>query len=274
MESTRQNAPIPDKKFDSIERMRTNVLDMARERGLEIQGKINNHFNELLKKEKRKIVGKEVKSAARQFRRRRKQTEADVKKEIRDARRWRIDIAKEEKRRRKEVLYWKEEASRWKKENRRLKRNLKAREKRAEVNRKIAENRWRGKKKYAKLQAKVGDELKKIWEIRRSETLKPVLAKHAIEGKVKKITKELKRQSEGLDWEETEFPTPINDIKKFEKNNDICINVFSGDDKTKVYPIRVSGKANPKKFFSSLTGEDVSGDDYRRAQKKKEYVEE
>jgi hypothetical protein len=55
--------------------MRTNVLEMARERGLEIEGKINNHFDELTKKEKRKIVGKEVKSAARQFRKRRKQTE-------------------------------------------------------------------------------------------------------------------------------------------------------------------------------------------------------
>jgi hypothetical protein len=60
--------------------MRTNVLEMARERGLEIEGKINNHFDELIKKEKRKIVGKEVKSAARQFRKRRKQTEDNAKR--------------------------------------------------------------------------------------------------------------------------------------------------------------------------------------------------
>ena len=80
MESTRQNAPISDRKFDSIKRMRTNVLEMARERGLEIEGKINNHFDELIKKEKRKIVGKEVKSAARQFRKRRKQTEDNAKR--------------------------------------------------------------------------------------------------------------------------------------------------------------------------------------------------
>ena len=47
MEFTRQNAPISDKKFTSLERMRTNVLEKARERGLEIEGKINNHFDEL-----------------------------------------------------------------------------------------------------------------------------------------------------------------------------------------------------------------------------------
>jgi hypothetical protein len=99
MEFTKQNAPISDKKFTSIERMRTNVLEKARERGLE--EKINNHFDELLKKEKRKIIGKEVKSAARQFQIRRKQTEANARKEIRDTKKWRTDIAKEEKRRRK-----------------------------------------------------------------------------------------------------------------------------------------------------------------------------
>jgi hypothetical protein len=38
--------------------MRTNVLEKARERGLEIEGKINNHFDELIRKEKRKIIGK------------------------------------------------------------------------------------------------------------------------------------------------------------------------------------------------------------------------
>ncbi|CAB3988227.1 Hypothetical predicted protein [Paramuricea clavata] len=94
--------------------MRTNVLEKARERGLEIEEKINNHFDELLKKEKRRIIGKELKSAARQFQRRRKQTEADVRKVIRDAKRWKSDIAKEERRRRKEVTDWKTEAQKWK----------------------------------------------------------------------------------------------------------------------------------------------------------------
>jgi hypothetical protein len=185
MEFTRQNAPISDKKFASLERMRTNVLEKARERGLKIEKKINNHFNELLKKEKRKVIGKEAKSAARQFQRRRKQTEANVRKAIRDTKKWKTDIAKEEKRRRKEVTDWKAEAQKWKKETQRLRRNAKVRERRAEENRRIAEGKWRGKKKFARLQLKVGDKLSKIWEKPR-EILKPILAKHAIKGKVKK----------------------------------------------------------------------------------------
>ena len=120
--------PNPNKKFTSIERMRTNVLEKSRERGLKIEEKINNHFDELLRKEKRKIIGKEVTSAATQFQRRRKQTEANARKEIRDAKKWKRDINKEEKRRRKEVTDWKAEAQKWKKETQRLRRHAKARE--------------------------------------------------------------------------------------------------------------------------------------------------
>ena len=185
MESTKQNAPISDRKFASIERMRTNVLEKARERGLKIEEKINNHFDELLRKEKRKVIEKEVKSAARQFQRRRKQTEANARKVIRDTKKWKTDITKEEKRRRKEVTDWKAEAQKWKKESQRLRRNAKARERRAEENRRIAGGRWKGKKKFARLQLKVGDKLSKIWEKPR-EILKPILTKHALKKKVKK----------------------------------------------------------------------------------------
>jgi hypothetical protein len=181
MEFTRQNAPISDKKSESIERMRTNVLEKDRERGLEIEGKINNHFYELLKKEKRKITGKEVKPVARQFRKRRKQTEANARKEIRDTRKWKSDIAKEEKRRRKEVTDWKVEAQKWKKETQRLRRNARARERRAEENRRIAEGKWRGKKKFAKLQLKLGDKLNKIRNQRSRLSFTPTITdiKHA-----------------------------------------------------------------------------------------------
>ena len=185
MNTSNPSIPISDRKFTSIERMRTNVLEKARERGLKIEEKINNHFDELLKKEKRKVIGKEVKSAARQFQRRRKQTEANARKEIRDAKKWKSDITKEEKRRRKEVTDWKAEAQKWKKETQRLRRNAKARERRAEENRRIAEGKWKGKKKFAKLQLKVGDKLSKISEKPR-EILKPILAKHAFNKKVKK----------------------------------------------------------------------------------------
>jgi hypothetical protein len=185
MESTKQNAPISDRKFASIERMRTNVLEKARERGLKIEAKINSHFDEILKKEKRKVIGKEVKTVARQFQRRRKQTEVNTRKEIRDAKKWKSDITKEEKRRRKEVRDWKAEAQKWKKESQRLRRNAKARERRAEENSRIEEGKLQGKRKFGRIQLKVGDKLSKIWE-RPREILKSILAKHAIKGKVKK----------------------------------------------------------------------------------------
>ena len=135
MNTSNPSISISDKKFATTERMRTNVLEKARERGLKIEEKINNHFDELLKKEKRKVIGKEVGSAARQFQRRRKQTETNARKEIRDTKKWRTDIAKEEKRRRKEVTDWKAEAQKWKKETQQLRRNKRARERRAEESR-------------------------------------------------------------------------------------------------------------------------------------------
>jgi hypothetical protein len=165
--------------------MRTNVLEKARERGLEIEEKINNHFDELLKKEKRKAIGKEIKTVARQFQRRRKQTEANARKEIRDAKKWKRDITKEEKRRRKE-------------------------------------------------------------------------------------------QSRSLNWEGTEFPTPLNNIKKFEDNNNIGVNVFSADESLKVYPLRVSGKTDPIRLFlwknhysvikdmSRLAGSQISKNEHKK----------
>ena len=161
--------------------MRTNVLEKARERGLEIEEKINNHFDELLKKKKRRVIGKEVKTTARQFQRRRKQTEADARKAIRDTMRWKTDIAKEEKRRRKEVTDWKAEAQKWKKESQRLRRNAKARERRAEENRRIEEGKWKGKKKFARLQLKLEDKLNKVWSKRSRLSFTPTITdiKHA-----------------------------------------------------------------------------------------------
>ena len=181
MNTYNPSIPISDKKSESIERMRTDVLEKARERGLKIEKKINNHFDELLKKEKRKVIGKEVKSAARQFQRRRKQTEANARTEIRSAKRWKRDITKEEKRRRKEDTDWKAEAQKWKKETQRQRRNAKSRERRAEENRRIAEGKWKGKKKFARLQLKLGDKLNKICSQRSRLNFTPTITdiKHA-----------------------------------------------------------------------------------------------
>ena len=75
------------------------------------------------------------------------------------------------------------------------------------------------------------------WAITRA--LNPV-DKHSI-----RVTKILKMQAEKLNWEGLEFPTKVKDIHKFEKRNNINVNVFSYDDETKkVYTLRLSKTNN------------------------------
>ena len=53
-----------------------------------------------------------------------------------------------------------------------------------------------------------------------------------------RITKELKRQSERLNWGGLKFPVELKEIKNFEKNNpDISINVFGYE--ANIYPLRI-----------------------------------
>ena len=63
------------------------------------------------------------------------------------------------------------------------------------------------------------------------------------------ISKELKEQSKELNWEGTEFPTPLNNIKKFEEDNNIGVNVFSADESQKVYPLKLTKQSNPINLF-------------------------
>ena len=61
----------------------------------------------------------------------------------------------------------------------------------------------------------------------------------------KRVTKILKMQAEKLNWKGIEFPTKVKDIHKFEKQNNINVNVFSYDDETKkVYTLRLSKTNN------------------------------
>ena len=64
-----------------------------------------------------------------------------------------------------------------------------------------------------------------------------------------RISKELKEQSKELNWEGTEFPTPLNNIKKFEEDNNIGVNVFSADESQKVYPLKLTKQSNPINLF-------------------------
>ena len=93
-------------------------------------------------------------------------------------------------------------------------------------------------RKKAIINMKNNDDERFMWAVTR--------ALNPIEHNLERISKELKEQSKGLDWEGTEFPTPLNNIKKFEENYNIGVNVFSADESLKVYPLRLTGKSDPK----------------------------
>ena len=64
-------------------------------------------------------------------------------------------------------------------------------------------------------------------------------ARHPVDVHPERITKELKDQSERLDWSGLKFPVKLNQIGIFEKNNpSISINVFGFE--SFVYPLRIS----------------------------------
>ncbi|CAB3996294.1 Hypothetical predicted protein, partial [Paramuricea clavata] len=64
-----------------------------------------------------------------------------------------------------------------------------------------------------------------------------------------RITRILREQAEELDWEGIEFPTPLNNIKKFERNNNVGVNVFGLDGSHKVCPLRISSNTDSINLF-------------------------
>ena len=66
-----------------------------------------------------------------------------------------------------------------------------------------------------------------------------------------RISKELKQHASKLNWNGIEFPTPCTEqqFKTFEKNNGIGINVYSADEKDRVYPLFVSHAENTINLF-------------------------
>ena len=66
-----------------------------------------------------------------------------------------------------------------------------------------------------------------------------------------RITKELKDQSERLDWSGLKFPVKLDQIVIFEKfNPQISINVFGFEDRV-VYPLRLSKSKNEQTVICS-----------------------
>ena len=68
-------------------------------------------------------------------------------------------------------------------------------------------------------------------------------ALNPVEKNPKRVTKELRKQAEELNWNGITFPVTLNEIDKFERNNtDLSVNVFGyeGSMKRFVYPLRIS----------------------------------
>ena len=63
---------------------------------------------------------------------------------------------------------------------------------------------------------------------------------HPVDKKPQWITRDLRRQTHQHNWTDISFPTPLHQIRKFEKNNDVLVNVFRWDEVNElVHPIRI-----------------------------------
>ncbi|KAE9522375.1 hypothetical protein AGLY_017206 [Aphis glycines] len=58
----------------------------------------------------------------------------------------------------------------------------------------------------------------------------------------------INKKKSGLNFNCINYPTPINQIKKFEKINNVSVNVYSCDDKNQIYPLHVSNKEKSDHF--------------------------
>jgi len=64
---------------------------------------------------------------------------------------------------------------------------------------------------------------------------------NVVDKNAKRIDKTLRKQAERLKWDGMEFPVCLQDIGKFEKSNDLSVNVF-GYEKGYVYPLMISSE--------------------------------
>ena len=73
-------------------------------------------------------------------------------------------------------------------------------------------------------------------------------ALNPVQGNPERITKELRAQADKLDWSNIEFPVAVDEnvIRKFERNNNVSVNIFGYDDKDGVSPLIVSKHASER----------------------------
>ena len=89
------------------------------------------------------------------------------------------------------------------------------------------------KNKKATINMKCGDEESFKWAVTRA--LNPTIKSS------ERITKVLTQQSKSYNWEGIDFPTPLEQIETFEKNNNLLINVFTlNEEKGCIQSLRMS----------------------------------
>jgi len=80
-------------------------------------------------------------------------------------------------------------------------------------------------------------------------------ALNPVDKNAERIDKTLRKQAERLEWDVMEFPVCLQDIGKFEKSNDLSVNVF-GYKKGYVYPLMVSSKQRERVVDLLLISDD------------------
>ncbi len=77
------------------------------------------------------------------------------------------------------------------------------------------------------------------------------------DGNPNRITNELKEQTKKYNWEGITFPTSLKEIKVWEENNDVNINVFAYDeDEKNLYTIRIGELRDPNKTINLYLHDD------------------
>ena len=63
-----------------------------------------------------------------------------------------------------------------------------------------------------------------------------------------KMSKVLREQSEKYNWDGISFPTPLTEIARFEKNNNVSINILGNNGDNRIYPLRRSNHKSDTKI--------------------------
>ena len=76
-------------------------------------------------------------------------------------------------------------------------------------------------------------------------------ALHPVDKNSEKMSKILREQSERYNWDGISFPTPLKEISRFEKNNNVSINILGNNGDNRIYPLQRSNhKSDTKAAFT------------------------